>query len=252
MPVRCFSIRAAIHYGFSTVLNNIGFFLGLMCIVVGAGIALNAIGFLLNSFLLSRNFTSLPTPQPTVLTAFSKLSLLASPHDVNLSLIIVIQFLMAALGVFLYQTLLMAWARAGLQLYDHKAVHLSEIWPSLGLLVRGYCASLLATFLIILGMTLIIPGFIALAMFLLSLWVIVDTNLSPWQALKESARITRGCRMKLLLFYFVDILVTFSGLLAFGIGIFITIPVAVMAKTYVYRQLKPAMPNSHSYFEDID
>jgi uncharacterized membrane protein len=103
---------------------------------------------------------------------------------------------------------------------------------------KFFAATLLVGIGTVLGLLLlIVPGIIFLMMFLFTTFLVIDRNLGPIEAMKESRRITHGHRWKLFLFSLVVLLVNLLGAIALGVGLLVTIPVTMLAFTYVYRQL---------------
>ena len=68
---------------------------------------------------------------------------------------------------------------------------------------------------------------------------LVDTHCGPIEALRESARLTRGVRLRLLGLY-----LALLGIVALSavtiVGLLFTIPMTIVARVYVYRKLKEA------------
>ncbi|MEK7106915.1 MAG: hypothetical protein AAB899_01890 [Patescibacteria group bacterium] len=85
---------------------------------------------------------------------------------------------------------------------------------------------------------LIIPGIIVLLTYQFASYVVVDRNFGPIKALKESARITRGHRLELLLLFLLVLILNIAGLLALVVGLFVTIPVTMLAVVHAYRTLE--------------
>ena len=69
-------------------------------------------------------------------------------------------------------------------------------------------------------------------------YLIIDKGLGPIEALKESRRITTGQRWQLLLFVLILALLNILGALALFIGLFVTMPVTMIAMAHVYRGLE--------------
>ena len=84
---------------------------------------------------------------------------------------------------------------------------------------------------------LIIPGIIWSVKYSFVGYFIVDKGLGPIEALKESSLITNGAKQDLFLFWSLISVVNFLGVLAFFIGLFVTIPITVVAIGFVYRKL---------------
>jgi uncharacterized membrane protein len=71
---------------------------------------------------------------------------------------------------------------------------------------------------------------------------IIDKGLNPIAALKESAAITEGSQKELVLFILLTIAINLLGLLVFVVGLFITMPVSMLAIAFVYRKLSNQTP----------
>ena len=122
--------------------------------------------------------------------------------------------------------------------------HPQPFWKFLG-------ASILVGLTIGVGFVLlIVPGIIATLMFMFTTFIVIDRELGPVEAMKESHRITRGHKWPLLGFLLVLMLINIAGLMALVVGLLVTIPVSSLAVTHAYRVLggravrDAAMPTS--------
>ena len=86
---------------------------------------------------------------------------------------------------------------------------------------------------------LIVPGIIFSVMFQFYGYFIVDKKMGPLEALKASAALTKGIRWKLLGFGLVVLLLNIAGILLLVVGLFVTVPVSLVAVAFVYRKLLP-------------
>lgn len=87
---------------------------------------------------------------------------------------------------------------------------------------------------------LIIPALVVSLVFGFAFYLVVDRDLHALEALKESARLTHGHRKQLFLLLLAVIGVNIVGLVALIIGLFISIPVTVLAMIHAYRVLSGA------------
>ena len=87
---------------------------------------------------------------------------------------------------------------------------------------------------------LIIPGIIFALRYSFATFILVDTRSGIRAAMKESGNITKGSKWKLLGFWIVIGILNIVGIMAFGIGLLISIPVTAFASVYVYRALSRA------------
>jgi uncharacterized membrane protein len=83
----------------------------------------------------------------------------------------------------------------------------------------------------------IIPGLYALITFWFYQQAIVDKQLGPIDALNYSRTLTKNSRLHLFGFFIVTILIMSVSSACFGIGLFIGLPVIILANIYVYRKL---------------
>ncbi len=85
---------------------------------------------------------------------------------------------------------------------------------------------------------LIIPGILVYLAYQFGDYIVIDRHLGPIEALKESARITRGYRWELLWLFLMIIGLNILGALALLVGLLVTIPVSWLAIVRAYRTLE--------------
>jgi uncharacterized membrane protein len=107
-------------------------------------------------------------------------------------------------------------------------------WRYIGTIILN-CLAVFGGFIL-----LIIPGVFWAIRFAFSPFIVVDTKLGPIASMKESYAITKGHFWKLLGFWVVMGLLNIAGLIVFGIGLLITIPLSTLAAISVYRKLTQA------------
>jgi len=73
-------------------------------------------------------------------------------------------------------------------------------------------------------------------------YTVIDRGTGPINALKESMRITKGNRWKIVGFLVVGILIAILGFICLFVGIFVAAPVISLALTHLYRMLSGAAP----------
>ncbi len=134
----------------------------------------------------------------------------------------------------------MAATRISLDIYDEGAPNLSRLSELVPLLPSYLGGKILYGLAIALGLVLlVVPGCIWAYMFLYVGYLIIDRQLGPIEAFHESRAITYGYKWDLALFSFVMGLINILGMALLLLGLFITIPVTLMASAYVYRRLSP-------------
>jgi uncharacterized membrane protein len=103
----------------------------------------------------------------------------------------------------------------------------------------AFLAYLISSILICLGFVcLIVPGIILAIMWIFTYAIIGETGLGFWEAMRESARLTEGCRWRLFLLCLACIPILLLGLLVCFLGLFVAVPVCFTAFGLAYRFLQ--------------
>ncbi|MBU0661108.1 hypothetical protein KKG22_02915 [Patescibacteria group bacterium] len=109
--------------------------------------------------------------------------------------------------------------------------HTDQIWDAILLYI-------LYSLIVLGGLILfIVPGIIFIFRYSQSFYLLLDKKLSPTEALKESRRITEGAKMDIFLAAILFGVIALLGLLALFVGIFVAIPVVMLAGTFIYFRL---------------
>lgn len=104
-----------------------------------------------------------------------------------------------------------------------------------------FLAALVSGIFIILGFfALIIPGIILALRFAMVKYIVAEKEIGPLEACRQSAKLTRGSRMRLLGFYVTAFFFNLLGLICLGVGIFYTLPVTYIATAVIYKKLRDA------------
>ena len=104
--------------------------------------------------------------------------------------------------------------------------------------VNTFVAGLVYLVMVAVGtLFLIVPGIIVGAMFIYMFPFIVDKNMDFTQAFKASLELTSRRLLEHCLFFVVVSLIGVAGVLAFGIGIFVTMPLMYIAFGVAYYNL---------------
>lgn len=83
--------------------------------------------------------------------------------------------------------------------------------------------------------------------FSLCFYFVVDKGLGPINALRASSQTTMGAKWSLFVFGILCSLINLLGVLCFGIGLFATFPTIMVAMTLVYRQLSAQTPGLDNF-----
>lgn len=102
-------------------------------------------------------------------------------------------------------------------------------------------ASILFMIIVLLGLfVFLIPGiYLAIRLQFYKFLIIENGNVRPVEALKESMRMTKGHFWDLLGFMIVILIMNLIGVIPFGLGLIITIPLTIVASAVLYKKLLP-------------
>jgi len=200
-----FSIKEALNYGWETFKANVPFFIGFMVVMMLLTV--------IPDYIVQKMF---------------------EPRSVGLiSVKIVLRLIGLVLG--------MAATRISLDIHDSGQPDLSRIGSIVPQIPSYLVSKILYGLIVFIGLILlVIPGIIVAYMFLYVGYLVIDRGLGPIAALSESRVLTDGYKMDLFLFSLVVALVNIVGVVFLFVGLFVTIPITLMASAYVYRRFSPA------------
>ena len=151
-----------------------------------------------------------------------------------------IDMLLAAPGYIAMGILMMGYLRIALRLVDGETARFRDLFSCIGMFPALLVAAIVFDVLVLLGfVALVIPAVIINLKLFFFAFVLVDRGVGPIQSLKQSWAMTRGVKLSLFYLWFWTSMVYTAGALACGVGVLVTLPVAVLATAYVYRQLAP-------------
>jgi hypothetical protein len=141
-------------------------------------------------------------------------------------------------GYLIQMATQMGLVRISLRLVDGRQPRYGELFGDLPTFGR-YVAGNFLFLLIILGglLLLVVPGIIWSVKYQFAPFLIVDRNLGIKEAFKESAGMTSSVKWEVFLFFLLVLGINLLGLLAFGIGLFTTLPATMIAYSFLYRKL---------------
>ncbi len=134
---------------------------------------------------------------------------------------------------------------ANMGLYNSSLLITAAIKPGFDQLYRNWrlfvswiVASILFGIMFIIGLLLlVVPGFYVLARFGLFHFFVLDKNLGPIEALKQTAKATEGITWPIFVLYMACLGLNIVGLLFLGIGLLVTVPVTILALATIYRRI---------------
>jgi len=136
----------------------------------------------------------------------------------------------------------MGLIKISLRFCDQEKGKFSDLFTSYPLFLKYLFSSILYGLIVLVGFILfIIPGIIWLIKFFFYDYFIVDKNVGPIEALKRSSAITRGAKWDLFTFILLLGAINFLGALVFFVGLFVTVPITIIAEAFVYRKLLAQM-----------
>ena len=118
-----------------------------------------------------------------------------------------------------------------------QGVQIADLWNP-GPFWRFLGAHILTVIAVAIGfLLLVVPGIILAIGLSFVPYLVVDRGLGPIEALKESWRITKGHKWQLLLLLLALVGINLLGVLALIVGIFVTVPITMLAFAHAYRTI---------------
>ena len=197
-----FSFKEAIDFGWATMKENLGFFVGILILVwIIQGV-------------------------PSIL-----METIGKEYPV-------LNIVISILSIFVNILVGMGLIRIALKFADGQRGQLEDLFSCTPIFLPYLGASILCGLAIMGGFVLlIIPGIILSIRLYFYSYLMIDRNFSAMESLKESFELTRGAAWDLFLFGIVIGLINLLGVLCLLVGLFATIPTSMVAYAYVYRKL---------------
>ncbi len=144
-----------------------------------------------------------------------------------------ILFVLASIAVEIFLIRLTLKAHDSIETVTYTdALPAKPFWKYIG-------AQIVVGIAVLIGLILlVVPGIITALAFFMTQYVVVERKMWPIEAMKESARITKGSRWKLFLLILAAIGINIVGLLALFVGLLVTVPVTMLAFAHAYRTLE--------------
>ena len=197
-----FSINETIQFGWQTLRKNLGFWISLLIIV---GLLFTIPDVIANQVRKESHFFG---------------------------------FIIDVLSFVLSILISIGLIKISLRFCDQEKGKFSDLFLWYPLFFKYLFSSILYGLIVVFGLVLlIVPGIIWAIKFFFYDYFIVDKGVGPIEALKRSSALTKGIKWDLFVFSLVLLIINFLGALAFVIGLFITIPITMVAQAFVYRKL---------------
>lgn len=125
---------------------------------------------------------------------------------------------------------------ASLEIADGKKFEFNTLFVYINRIFSYLGTAILFGIVVIAGLAFfIVPGLIFMAMFSFAPFLALEGR-GPIAAMQESAKLTDGHKWDIFLFLASMQAVLYLGYLAFGIGMFVAMPVTMIAGAHVYRK----------------
>ena len=142
--------------------------------------------------------------------------------------------------------------KIALKFCDDEHVVISDLFSCTPLFIKYILGAILYGLIVLAGMILlIIPGIIWAVKLQYFSYFIIDKKLGPIEALKESSRITTEIKWDVFVFCLVLIVINLVGFLCCILGLFVTIPMTMVAYAFVYRTLQDPEYAARTEFAQI-
>ncbi|MEK7120481.1 MAG: hypothetical protein AAB840_00120 [Patescibacteria group bacterium] len=134
--------------------------------------------------------------------------------------------------------LTLGYTRLALKILDDKKGDINDFLPDWQMFWHLAVVMFLYSFIVGVGIILLIfPGIIWGTRYSQSIFLVIDKNMGPIEALKESARITMGSKKRLVLYFLASLGVFILGVLVLIVGVFVALPLVIITGAYIYRKL---------------
>ena len=206
-----FSKEQAIKFGWRRTVDNLGFFIVYLIIIF-------AVEFFFSSFI----------------------EIFDEAKFYSLSIIF-------NLGSFIVTIVSSIFAvKIGLRLYDNEKIGSYDFLAfDISTFFKFLLAYILFSIMVIVGfILLIVPGIYLALKYQFFQFLIIEKNMDVVESFKESGRITQGSKWNLFFLALLFVLIVIAGFLALIVGIFVAIPVIMVAWAYVYKKLSSGVSSS--------
>lgn len=149
-----------------------------------------------------------------------------------------LHFLLQLVGAFVT----LGWWRIAMRIHDGSPATVRALAETTFTTYLQYVVTLVLFWIVVVvGLALlVVPGIVAAVRLSLAPAIVVDRDLDPISALRRSYELTEGHFAELFVFGLLLGLMNLLGLLALGLGLFLTVPTTYLAVTWAYRRLEAA------------
>jgi hypothetical protein len=124
-------------------------------------------------------------------------------------------------------------------------MEIGDLFQGFNFFVPAFVAALVIGLFSFLGFLIcIVPGLVVMAMYMFTYLFILDKRMEFWPAMEASHAIVKNDYVGFTLFLLALALLNIAGILCCIVGVFVTIPISMMAITIAYRELVGFEPNT--------
>ncbi|MBI2775437.1 hypothetical protein HYX58_05510 [Candidatus Dependentiae bacterium] len=231
-----FSIKSALWFGFSTVIEHFAFFIAVMLIYLGVMVGAVLVGLPITAF-----------PFATQIMQIVRILNAAGVSNAELIKNVIMQTgpafsiavcILSLLLYTLHRLMALGLVKISLDFYDHDRSTLKTLFSCWRLLVRDVIATFLYWLMCAIGFALlIVPGIYLVITFGFYQYAIVDEDAGVFESFRRSAQITKGHKMDLVGLVFLLSIIRWAALSFFGVTLLIVIPAAALIYAHAYRKL---------------
>jgi uncharacterized membrane protein len=151
--------------------------------------------------------------------------------------------ILGLVGFFLSELMGIGLIKISLSFVDTGRAEFADLFNGYPVFVSYVIASIIFGVMFVIGLfLLVVPGIIVAVIFALFSYAIIDRGMGPIDALQRSMDLTRGVRMDLFLFGLATLGLNLLGMIPCFLGLFVTMPMTMMAAAYIYRRLDRETP----------
>ena len=129
----------------------------------------------------------------------------------------------------------MGFTKILIKLSRDEDAGLSDFFAAAPYIIKYVLGNLLYMLIVVVGiLLLVVPGIVWAIKYMYIPYLIIDKGMGPLQAMRASAKMTNGVKWDLVGFSMASALLMYSGLILLIVGVFVTIPVAMIAMFRLY------------------
>jgi uncharacterized membrane protein len=130
-------------------------------------------------------------------------------------------------------------ALAGIRKLRTTKIDIKDFFDGFRFFLPAFLSSLLILAFSVVGLIfLIVPGLVILAMYMFTYHFMVDRNQDFWTAMESSRKLVSRDYFGFVLFGLLLGLINLAGVLFFGVGLLISLPVTWLALAQAYEELE--------------